>query len=138
MDQRPLIDSIAKVLDEFCPTLLIVPSLEDFHPDHRAAYRAIMEAVAGSAVRPLLTLSYVVHGDLRSRERRSINITSDERARKSRAIQRHGTQLLLSRRRFLGYAAREEQYGVVSDFAPGEESWTTTLIAKLRHVLSLF
>ena len=138
LDERELVDSIGAIITEFRPTLMVVPSSDDLHPDHRATYRAIMKAMAGASERPLLTLTYVVHGNLKSSERRSIATTNDERARKAAAIQRHGTQLILSKRRFLRYAARQEQFGVVHDFECRNESWTATLIAKMRHVLSLF
>lgn len=136
-DEATLIRAVAAIIEEFGPTLLVVPSNDDLHPDHRAAYRAIMKALGVVSARPLLTLSYVVHGSLQSSERRSIAVTDDERARKARAVQRHGTQLLLSRRRFLRYASRKEEYGVVRDFECGKESPLATLIAKVRHVLSL-
>ncbi len=138
MDERELVDSIGAIIMEFRPTLMVVPSSDDLHPDHRAAYRAIMKALVGVSVRPLLTLTYVVHGNLKSSECRSIATTNEDRARKARAVRRHGTQLMLSRRRLLRYAAREEQFGVVRDFECGRESPAATLIAKLRHVLSLF
>jgi N-acetyl-1-D-myo-inositol-2-amino-2-deoxy-alpha-D-glucopyranoside deacetylase len=137
IDQRELVDSVGAIITEFRPTLMVIPSLDDLHPDHRAAYRAIMKALVVVSVRPMLTLTYVVHGSLKSSDRRAIATTDEERARKALAIQRHGTQLMLSRRRLLRYAAREEQFSVVRDFECRSESRTATLIAKLRHVLSL-
>jgi LmbE family N-acetylglucosaminyl deacetylase len=137
VDRTTLIQAVAKALSDFNPTLLVVPSIDDLHPDHRAAYRAIIEAVAVSACTPLLILSYVIHGDLASPERRVIAMSDEERARKREAIGRHATQLLLSRRRFLRYAARDEQYGVVTDLSFREERWFSRWIAKVRHVLSL-
>jgi LmbE family N-acetylglucosaminyl deacetylase len=137
LDERALVDPIGAIIAEFRPTLMIVPSADDLHPDHRAAYRAIMKALVSASERPMLTLTYVVHGNLKSSERRSVPTTNDERSRKLRAVQRHSTQLILSKRRLLRYAAREEQFGIVRDFECAQESAIATLIAKLRHVLSL-
>jgi len=100
-------------------------------------HAAIMKALLSATERPVLTLTYVVHGNLKSSERRSVPTTNDERSRKLRAVQRHSTQLILSKRRLLRYAAREEQFGIVRDFECAQESAIATLIAKLRHVLSL-
>lgn len=82
LNESDLADTIGTIIAEFRPTLMIVPSAGDLHPDHRAAYRAIMKALLSATFRPMLTLTYLVHGNLESSERRSVPTTTDERSRK--------------------------------------------------------
>lgn len=93
------------------PTLLLVPSVADTHADHRALGMMLqtIEASATTALPPLSIWSYQVHGRLRQiGSAVALAQSAAETARKIAAISRHRTQLLLSRRRFLAYAARPE------------------------------
>ena len=84
-----------------------------------------------------MTLSYVVHGRLRGGDRQRIPISAEERARKRDAIGNHATQLLLSRKRFLRYGERDEQYAVVSQYTVPDETLLVTFLTKVKHVLSV-
>jgi LmbE family N-acetylglucosaminyl deacetylase len=138
VEPRSLIESIGNVLLHFHPTLLVVPSVDDYHPDHRAACRATLRALGTIKANDLpMTLSYVVHGRLRAGDRQRIPISAEERARKRDAIGNHATQLLLSRNRFLRYGARDEQYGVVSEYTVPDETLLVTCLTKVKHVLSV-
>ena len=138
VEPRSLARSIGNVLLHFHPTLLVVPSLDDYHPDHRAACRATMQALGAIEPHDLpMTLSYVVHGRLRAGDRQRIPIGPEERARKRDAIGNHATQLLLSRKRFLQYGERDEQYGVVSEYTLRHEALLVTCLTKVKHMLSV-
>jgi len=135
--REQLIEPIRSTIVEFNPTLLVIPSIDDFHGDHRSTHRAILKALAVSgSKRPALILSYIVHGHATAAYR-SFSAGSDEIARKRAAIGCHSSQLLLSRGRFTRYAARAEQYAVIASLSVREEMAAATLMAKLRHVVSL-
>ncbi|HEX9161692.1 MAG TPA: PIG-L deacetylase family protein [Thermoanaerobaculia bacterium] len=138
LEKNALPETIARVLREFRPTLLVIPSADDFHPDHRATHRAVQRALAGEGIEhPELILGYVVHGSLTAREQQWVDISDEERLRKRDAIKRHATQMMLSRGRFLRYARREELYAVVTDLDVQEETRLVRWKAKVRHILSL-
>ena len=131
-------DTVLQIINEFAPTLLVIPSIDDFHPDHRATHRAVLEALARYRGRqPDCILSYVVHGNA-TPESRSLTTGSDEMARKRSAIGCHRSQLLLSRGRFMRYAAREEQYAVVTSLTAVDEARSAKFMAKMRHIVSVF
>ena len=135
LERRHLVELIRDTIAEFGPTLLVIPSIDDFHPDHRAAHRAIVRAVAMTR-RPMI-LSYIVHGRATSAYR-DFAAGSEFVDRKRAAIGCHSSQLLLSRARFMRYATRTERYAVVESLNVPDEKRTETWTAKLRHVLSVF
>ncbi len=135
-DRDRLVEPIAKAIRDFKPTLMIVPSIEDFHADHRATYRATMRALFPPDMPKPAVLSYVVHGKPR-RETDTIAVCDADHERKRNAIECHQTQLVLSRRRFLEYAARPEQFGHVKIVTVRDESRVAKWRAKCRHILSV-
>ncbi len=126
------VDRLRSLIADWRPSLVVLPSPFDLHPDHSALAVLIRLALAriaagrpspglpspggaGAEVAPRL-LSYIVH---RSRAMRPgeaaegtgvarFEPTPREKERKRRAILCHATQLAVHRRRFLAYAEREE------------------------------
>ena len=136
-DRDRLVEPIANALREFRPTLLVVPSLEDFHADHRATYRATLRALFPPEMpKPELALAYIVHGKLRSPDV-EIALCDGDIERKRKAIECHQTQLLLSRRRFLEYGARKEEFAALKIVTVRDESRTAKWRAKCRHAISV-
>ncbi len=136
LDRDMVANRIATTLREFQPTLLIIPSIDDFHPDHRATHRAVLRAVSRLDRRPTMILSYIVHGRA-SDAYRGLDPVERQLDKKRAAIGCHASQLLLSRGRFTRYARRPERFAVVSDLKAAGETRTAKWIAKLRHVISL-
>lgn len=134
LERRHLVALIQDTIAEFDPTLLVIPSIDDFHPDHRTAHRAIMSAV--SMTRRPMILSYIVHGRATDAYR-AFAAGPESIARKHAAIGCHSSQLLLSRGRFMRYAARAERYAVIESLIVPDETRRTKWLAKLRHVISV-
>jgi LmbE family N-acetylglucosaminyl deacetylase len=106
-----LVDRMRAVIDAFAPTLVVTPSRRDLHADHAAAVTAVERALRISHWSAVQHLTYVVHGSpvppaSALAPRHSLEL----RERKRRALQCHTTQLLLSRRRLLALATRDELY----------------------------
>ena len=92
-------------LQKFFPTLLVVPSRDDNHPDHGASYALIQEAVKRTGV-DLQQWAYLIHRRWFYPEASgfTLQLTAAEKACKLAAIECHETQLFLSRGRFCAYA----------------------------------
>jgi LmbE family N-acetylglucosaminyl deacetylase len=112
-DCRATLERFATMIVDWAPTHLLVPSIADTHPDHSAL--AVMLRLVSDDLLPedrqMSAWSYVVHGksaaffDRATRLRQS----KSETVIKLLAIRCHNTQIKLSRRRFLAYAARPER-----------------------------
>ncbi len=106
------------------PTLLVIPSADDSHPDHSALHvfaRIALDALPPGSVR---VLEFIVH---RSRshaplEKIALHLQPHEQATKREAILCHETQVKLSHGRFTAYAKPEEHYQVPAE--PAEEAST--------------
>ena len=104
------------------PTILVIPSADDSHPDHSALHvfaRMALDALPAGSVR---VLEFIVH---RSRahaalEKIALHLQPSEQATKREAILCHETQVKLSRRRFTAYARPEEPYQIPAE--PAEDS----------------
>jgi N-acetyl-1-D-myo-inositol-2-amino-2-deoxy-alpha-D-glucopyranoside deacetylase len=131
-----LVEPIAKNIREFKPTMLIVPSIEDFHADHRATYRATLRALFPPEMPKPVVLSYVVHGRPQ-KDAETIPVCDADHEKKRAAIDCHQTQLMLSRKRFIEYAARPEQFGRVKIVTVRDESRAAKWRAKCRHIISV-
>jgi len=124
-----LTDSIV----DWAPTHLFIPSATDIHPDHSAV--AVMLSLVLQKLRnngwPGLVWSYAVHRQSAAFCARACPLpqSAGETARKMQAVYCHQTQLKLSRRRFLAYAARRELWQYMR---PGEAG---TLEAPVRSIL---
>ena len=105
---RTLVDE----LREFRPTRLVIPGLQDRHPDHSAAHvlaRIAMQRADQTTAIELL--SYLVHTDLAELpSTRVIRLTPPQIQRKREAISAHETQVRLSGKRFLGFAKQHEYF----------------------------
>lgn len=92
-------------LQTFRPTLLVVPSEDDNHPDHVGSHALIQEAMhrAGMA---LPQWAYLIHRRWFCPEAAGLDLhlSLQQKARKLAAIECHETQLFLSSSRFCAYA----------------------------------
>ncbi len=121
--------AIANHARDFQPSLAIVPSVFDFHSDHRAA-----AYFSHRAIEPDLIATYVVHGHVPPhRTRFTIELTEAEQRMKREAIGEHATQLLLSRERFLAYARATEHFYIPERDVIRIESALHERVDKLRH-----
>jgi LmbE family N-acetylglucosaminyl deacetylase len=96
-------------LETFRPTLLVVPSQDDNHPDHVGSYGLIQEAMKRARMN-LPQWAYLIHRRWFCPEASGItlDLTLRQKARKLAAIECHETQLFLSSARFCGYARDSE------------------------------
>ncbi len=107
------LETICREIQAFRPTLLVLPSPEDTHPDHNAFYVLTQLALARLSERgchcPQLT--YVIHKPHYpvSGQKMAVGLSAEEVQVKRDAIQRHQTQML-SRRRFLAHATPLEKF----------------------------
>jgi LmbE family N-acetylglucosaminyl deacetylase len=112
-DCESVLGHFATIILEWAPTDLLVPSITDTHPDHNALAVMLRLVCAELLVNepPLSICSYVVHGRSSAFFHRAQKFrqSDSEKVIKLRAIHCHKTQLKLSRKRFLNYAARPER-----------------------------
>lgn len=108
-----MLAALRALFEQERPTLLVLPDLRDSHPDHGALHLlvALVFATVPTLARPAF-LAYLLHGHARIDQGRctSLALTDAERARKRQAIEAHASQMLLSRRRFLRFAATSEVF----------------------------
>jgi hypothetical protein len=111
--REELIDAVLEILAAWQPTMLVVPSPHDTHPDHNALAVLVNLALARLPAGPQVRLiHYLVHrraGHLPT-PRWTLRLSAGERVSKRRAILEHGTQMALSRKRFVAYAKAVEHY----------------------------
>lgn len=113
-NDQAMIDTLRATIDEFRPTVFVVPALSDRHPDHSAAHILARLALQQSGNAPRL-LAFGVHG--RSAGNVVLPLNSAQRQTKANAILAHASQVRLSRRRFLGYATDRESFDDASSVA---------------------
>jgi len=107
-------DAVAVLADEiarFAPTQVAVPMLTDRHPDH-SALRVMVDLAVLRAGVACVRLGYVVHGEKTSANVRPLAGDAPYRQRKQQAMLAHTSQIALSRRRLLAWAARTEAFDV--------------------------
>ena len=118
------VDRLAALFSDWRPTVVVLPSPFDLHPDHSAL--AVLARLALGRVWPgqaagdggARVLSYIVHrtatmpiGEATDEPGVArLELTPTEQARKRRAILCHATQLAVHRRKFLSYAERDEVF----------------------------
>ena len=109
---------IGRLIAEWKPTHLLLPSETDTHPDHSAVALLVRFALDQPGVRPrdCALFSYLVHGYRPRFVTRATTLpqSAEEAAVKRNAIIKHWTQVKFSRRRFLSYAARPECFQQLS------------------------
>lgn len=119
------LETICREIAGFNPTLLVLPSAEDTHPDHNAFNVLAQLALSRLSERgrhwPQLT--YIVHAPSYpvTGHKVALALSAEEVQIKREAIERHETQML-SRRRFLAHATPLEKFLLPS--APHAESAT--------------
>ncbi len=107
-DTAATVEMLCKIFRDVSPTLVVAPSPSDAHPDHSAAHVlcSLAHADCGSNAQ---VLSYLVHG---ATDSPTIECVVDSRLleQKRRAVGAYHTQLILSGRRLMAYAARPERF----------------------------
>ena len=98
-------------LTEWEPTVFVMPSATDAHPDHSALFVLVHLAMM-RLERPPRMLRFIIHAPRRQSERGKValHLTDAEVERKRAAILAHESQMALSRKRFASYAKEEEIY----------------------------
>jgi len=136
---RDLSVLITDEIQDWEPTVALIPTMLDAHPDHSAlsvAFSMALDSVGGSSIR---TWEYLVHKPQIPllQEPVRILLNSEEVERKSRAILCHETQVALSRGRFTRFAKIEEIYYTHNRIEP--KPYDAPLAAGCLHegVLSL-
>jgi LmbE family N-acetylglucosaminyl deacetylase len=96
-------------MQEWEPTLFVMPSATDAHPDHSALFVLVHLAMM-RLDRPPRMLRFIIHAPRRQSERGKVTLrlTQPEIDRKRAAILAHQSQMALSRKRFAGYATEQE------------------------------
>jgi LmbE family N-acetylglucosaminyl deacetylase len=121
-----LFEAFADEIRAFDPSILVIPTILDAHPDHSAlgvALSLLLDLIRNSGIQ---VWEYLVHRPQIGIPRRPVvlRLSPIEIERKRNAILCHETQVALSRRRFLRYAKTEEGFfahaavGVASDARP--------------------
>jgi LmbE family N-acetylglucosaminyl deacetylase len=98
-------------MTEWEPTLFVMPSATDAHPDHSALFVLVHLAMM-RLEKPPRMLRFIIHPPERPSERGrvSLRLTQPEIERKRAAILRHESQMALSRKRFAAYATDTETF----------------------------
>jgi LmbE family N-acetylglucosaminyl deacetylase len=98
-------------LKEWEPTVFVIPSATDAHPDHSALFVLVHLALLRLQSQPRV-LRFIIHEPRRKSERGrvSLRLTEQEVSRKRAAILAHESQMALSRKRFASYAREQEVY----------------------------
>lgn len=139
-EHAPVVDRLHAEISGWQPSLLIVPSLQDIHPDHNAV--AVLADLAllrlpAAAARPRV-LAYLIHGpELFDAAACGISLTPPQLDAKREAILRHGTQVAFGRRRFLSYAQPRERWlyaPAASVFQPRHPIREVAVCAQQLHV----
>ncbi len=103
---------IARIVRDWSPTHLVLPSLAETHPDHSALALLVRYALRERLLQgsSIIQWTYMVHGNLRKFAEGAIRPRQNKGGtdRKRAAIACHETQLKISRRRFMSYATRPE------------------------------
>jgi LmbE family N-acetylglucosaminyl deacetylase len=132
-DQR-IADALRAILRDYQPTLLVTPSAQDFHADHRAVAYFAHQAVRGLGDTAPEIVTYVVHGEgAPSRLHFSLDLNEREQRKKRAAIECHRSQLHLSRGRFLAFARATEEFFDSEFDLVCTESRTRVRVGALRH-----
>lgn len=101
---------ISDEIQEWEPTVALVPTMLDAHPDHSAmavAFSMALDSIGSSSIRAWEYLVHEPHVPIR-REPMKLLLSAEEVACKKRAILCHETQVALSRARFTAFARTEE------------------------------
>lgn len=99
-------------IDHFQPSILIIPSTNDAHPDHSALGVLLSVVLSSASVSIKRVFEYVVHSPSVPILIKPfmVRLNSDEIETKRVAILAHQTQLAVGKQRFLKFARAEECY----------------------------
>ena len=114
------VSTLAAAIRQFRPNLIVMPSLDDRHPDHGAAHVLVRLALTGQS-RPPQLMAYLVHGHAPDSGFIEVRGSSAEQAIKLTALTAHHSQMVLSGNRMRHLAARPERYVEVPN-TPKESS----------------
>lgn len=114
-DGENIVNRIAAEISEFGPTIVVSPALADSHRDHNAFAVILQFAIdrLGPGQRRFAEFHYVIHT---YKTRRSLDVeyavqlSPEQQIRKREAILSHASQMALSRRRFLAFAGKTENF----------------------------
>ncbi len=106
------VHTVATLLAQLRPNLLVMPSLADRHPDHATAHVLTRLALA-SVVYPPTQWTYLVHAAAVSLPSIEIDGTEAQRSRKQAALAAHASQMALSGSRMRRLAAHSELYALL-------------------------
>jgi LmbE family N-acetylglucosaminyl deacetylase len=118
------VDTIAEQLADARPNLIVLPSLDDDHPDHGSCHVLARLALAKLGLDcPLL--AYLIHGSDRGRSDGHWVVPADAAltARKLHALQAHVSQTVLSGARVRRFASRPECYQLLGTPAGADPLW---------------
>ncbi|HEY2396668.1 MAG TPA: PIG-L deacetylase family protein [Rudaea sp.] len=102
--------ALAGQLDEFRPTCLFLPALDDRHPDHSALHVLLRLALRKRGGPTPQLYTFGVHGETAAADDVVLTLSESQREIKRAAIMSHTTQMRLSRRRFVAYARAIEPF----------------------------
>ncbi len=124
--------TLCSEIEGWRPTLLVVPSGTDTHPDHSALFVLSQLALARLDHAPR-QLRYLVHFPRRRGERRewTLHLRPQEIEQKRDAILCHESQMTLSAKRFTAYAKAHEIFYAAS--APAEFDHFHPIISGNKH-----
>ncbi|MBC7945829.1 MAG: PIG-L family deacetylase [Burkholderiales bacterium] len=106
-----LLSDLITEIDAFHPSVVIAPSPADRHPDHNALGLLVYFAREQFRDRGTEWLSYILHGrdpQVSTHDTVFCDLSDADHSRKHEAMLCHESQMILSRRRFLGMIARRE------------------------------
>ena len=138
-DCNSALTRIAQVIDDWSPTDILAPALSDIHPDHNAV-AVMMRLIFADFLAPGVSQwNYLVHGRSRAFFDNAVELSSSESeiAKKREAIRCHQTQIKLSRRRFLRYAARPERFLRVERESAGRRDGAVYFVSRTRDNLDV-
>ena len=130
---------ITQAIDDWSPTDILAPSLFDIHPDHNAVAVMMRLIFADFLPAGVLHWNYLVHGRSPAFFDNAVELSSSESeiAKKREAIRCHQTQIKLSRRRFLRYAARPERFLRVERESAGRRDGAVYFVSRTRDNLDV-
>lgn len=117
------VGALAATIEQFRPSLVVVPALSDRHPDHGATHVLVRMALAQQTDPPPL-LAYLVHGHVLDGDLFEVRGSPEQSANKHKALAAHRSQMALSGKRLTRLATRSECYVEV---APSSGDGTTAL-----------
>ena len=131
-NDQDIIRALRTQIDEFGPTMLVMPAVSDRHPDHSAAHILMRTALAQAPVPRLYT--FAVHGRGAGLPTATVALTPQQRDIKQAAILAHQTQMRLSQRRFLRYADSAELFQIGAATSAGHPLRARFAQGGLLHV----